>query len=115
MIVTTINVNGIRAAVKERSTDNLGLLAWLKTTRADVVCLQETRADDAQIAEALAPALADGWHLEWTAESMGDQVTGILIRRVIDGKAWDCSTNSSQGAADLAKVAKICMSVRKAP
>jgi hypothetical protein len=46
---------------------------------------------------------------------MGDQVTGILIRRVIDGKAWDCSTNSSQGAADLAKVAKICMSVRKAP
>lgn len=58
---------------------------------------------------------ADGWHLEWTAESMGDQVTGILIRRVIDGKAWDCSTNSSQGAADLAKVAKICMSVRKAP
>ncbi len=63
MIVTTINVNGIRAAVKERSTDNLGLLAWLKTTRADVVCLQETRADDAQLADALAPAVGDGWHL----------------------------------------------------
>lgn len=57
---------------------------------------------------------ADGWHLEWTAESMGDQVTGILIRRVVDGKAWDCSTNSSNGAEELAKVAKICMSVRKA-
>ena len=55
MIVTTINVNGIRAAVKERSTDNLGLLAWLKETRADVVCLQETRADDDQLADALAP------------------------------------------------------------
>ena len=63
MIVTTINVNGIRAAVRERSTDNLGLLAWLKETRADVVCLQETRADDAQLADALAPAIADGWHL----------------------------------------------------
>ena len=50
MIVTTVNVNGVRAAVKERSTDNLGLFAWLKETRADVVCLQETRADDAQIA-----------------------------------------------------------------
>ena len=63
MIVSTINVNGIRAAVKERSADNLGLHPWLTTTRADVVCLQETRADDEQLAEALAPALADGWHL----------------------------------------------------
>lgn len=63
MIVTTINVNGVRAAVRERSADNLGLLAWLADTAADVVCLQETRADDAQLGEALAPALADGWHL----------------------------------------------------
>ena len=63
VIVSTINVNGIRAAVKQRSPDNLGLLAWLKETTADAVCLQETRADDEQLAEALAPALADGWHL----------------------------------------------------
>ena len=28
-----------------------------------MVCLQETRADDEQIADALAPAIADGWHL----------------------------------------------------
>ena len=63
MIVTTINVNGVRAAVRERSTDNLGLLAWLAETAADVVCLQETRADDAQLAEALAPVLGNGWHL----------------------------------------------------
>ena len=63
MIVTTINVNGVRAAVRQRSQDNLGLLAWLAQTGADVVCLQETRADDAQLAEALAPAVADGWHL----------------------------------------------------
>jgi exodeoxyribonuclease III len=63
VIVSTINVNGIRAAVKQRSPENLGLLAWLKETAADVVCLQETRADDEQLAEALAPALADGWHL----------------------------------------------------
>ncbi|MDV3130045.1 exodeoxyribonuclease III [Mycobacterium sp. 21AC1] len=63
MTVSTINVNGIRAAVKQRSTDNLGLLPWLKETTADVVCLQETRADDDQLADALAPALADGWNL----------------------------------------------------
>ena len=46
MIVSTINVNGIRAAIKERSSENLGLLPWLAGTTADVVCLQETRADD---------------------------------------------------------------------
>src|SRR5690606_19911820 len=63
VIVSTINVNGIRAAVKQRSPDNLGLLAWLASTAADVVCLQETRADDDQLAAALAPALSDGWQL----------------------------------------------------
>ncbi|TGD86759.1 exodeoxyribonuclease III [Mycolicibacterium sp. CH28] len=63
MIVSTINVNGVRAAVRERSPENLGLLPWLTATNSDVVCLQETRADDEQLAEALAPALAAGWHL----------------------------------------------------
>ena len=66
MIVTTINVNGVRAAVRQRSEENLGLLAWLAQSPADVVCLQETRADDSQLADALAPALnpeSGGWHL----------------------------------------------------
>ncbi|MCB0934104.1 MAG: exodeoxyribonuclease III [Mycobacterium sp.] len=63
MIVTTINVNGVRAAVRQRSEENRGLLDWLAGTSADVVCLQETRADDDQVADALAPALADGWHM----------------------------------------------------
>jgi exodeoxyribonuclease-3 len=81
VIVSTINVNGIRAAVKERSTDNLGLLAWLKQTRADVVCVQETRADDAQLADALAPALADGWHLASAAPHVkGRNGVAILSR-----------------------------------
>jgi len=63
VIVSTINVNGIRAAIKQRSEANLGLLPWLAETKADVVCLQETRADDDQLAGALGPALSDGWHL----------------------------------------------------
>lgn len=63
VIVSTINVNGIRAAVKQRSEENLGLLVWLSQSDADVVCLQETRADDEQLARALEPACADGWHL----------------------------------------------------
>jgi exodeoxyribonuclease III len=72
VIVSTINVNGIRAAIKQRSPENLGLLPWLVETTADVVCLQETRADDDQLALALGPALSDGWHLA----SAGGDVKG---------------------------------------
>ena len=53
----------MRAAVRQRSPENLGLLSWLEHTAADVVCLQETRADDDQVVDALAPALETGWHL----------------------------------------------------
>lgn len=81
MIVTTINVNGVRAAVRERSPENPGLLAWLADTTADVVCLQETRADDEQLAEALAPATADGWHLASAAPHLkGRSGVAVLSR-----------------------------------
>jgi exodeoxyribonuclease-3 len=84
MIVSTINVNGIRAAVKERSPENPGLLPWLEETRADVICLQETRADDDQLAEALAPALADGWRLASADPHLkGRNGVAVLSRRAI--------------------------------
>ncbi|WP_328352061.1 exodeoxyribonuclease III [Mycobacterium sp. NBC_00419] len=85
MIVTTINVNGVRAAVRERSPENLGLLAWLSDTSSDVVCLQETRADDEQLAEALAPAVADGWHLaSATPHLKGRSGVAVLSRAPFD-------------------------------
>ncbi|MBX7446765.1 exodeoxyribonuclease III [Mycolicibacterium sp. 3033] len=81
LTVSTVNVNGIRAAVKQRSAENLGLLPWLRQTTADVVCLQETRADDEQLAAALAPALADGWHLaSATAHVKGRNGVALLSR-----------------------------------
>ena len=84
VIVSTINVNGIRAAVKQRSPDNLGLLAWLAGTAADVVCLQETRADDDQLAAALAPALSDGWQLASAEPHIkGRSGVAVLSRRPI--------------------------------
>jgi exodeoxyribonuclease-3 len=39
VIVTTINVNGVRAAVRERSPENRGLLHWLDQT-ADLLVTQ---------------------------------------------------------------------------
>ena len=79
--VTTINVNGIRAAVKERSAENRGLLPWLEQTTADIVCLQEVRAENEQLQEALAPALAAGWHVVNASSSVkGRNGVGILSR-----------------------------------
>ncbi|WP_200846054.1 exodeoxyribonuclease III [Mycolicibacterium vanbaalenii] len=98
MTVSTINVNGIRAAVKQRSVDNLGLLPWFKETRADVVCLQETRADDEQLTDALAPALADGWHLASAAPHVkGRNGVAVLSRTPLDSVRIGC------GAAEFAE------------
>ncbi|MFC7753800.1 exodeoxyribonuclease III [Tsukamurella soli] len=76
--VTTINVNGIRAAVKQRSEQNLGMLPWLEQTSADVIALQEVRADEDQVAKALAPALAAGWHLAF-APSVTKGRNGVAV------------------------------------
>lgn len=89
--VSTINVNGIRAAVKQRSVENLGLLAWFKETASDVVCLQETRADDEQLAQALAPVLADGWHLASAAPHVkGRNGVAVLSRSPLDEVRIGC-------------------------
>jgi exodeoxyribonuclease-3 len=45
--VVTVNVNGIRAAARR------GGLAWLAASGADVMCLQEVRATDEQVADVL--------------------------------------------------------------
>jgi len=71
----------VRAAVRQRSPENLGLLSWLEQTAADVVCLQETRADDSQLAEALASAMDTGWHLASAQPHMkGRSGVAILSR-----------------------------------
>ncbi|RMB78855.1 exodeoxyribonuclease III [Rhodococcus sp. SBT000017] len=70
--VSTVNVNGIRAAVRK------GMLAWLEATDADVICLQETRANDGELTKALAPALDGGWHLA-SAEPSAKGRNGVAL------------------------------------
>ena len=51
------NVNGIRAVHKK------GFLDWLAEANPDILCLQETRAEEAQLPAVLAqPA---GYHSYW--------------------------------------------------
>lgn len=52
--VTTVNVNGLRAAARK------GFLPWLERTAADVICLQEVRAEPDQLPEELRDP--EGWH-----------------------------------------------------
>ncbi|MEU5715418.1 exodeoxyribonuclease III [Streptomyces sp. NPDC020403] len=54
LTVTTVNVNGLRAAAKK------GFVEWLAQTDADVVCLQEVRAEPHQLPEEVRNP--DGWH-----------------------------------------------------
>lgn len=55
--VASINVNGVRAAVRR------GMPAWLADRSPDVLCLQEIRADDRLLHAALAEADGDArWH-----------------------------------------------------
>jgi exodeoxyribonuclease-3 len=59
MKLLTYNVNGIRAAL------NKGFADWLQSTNADVVALQEVKADESQINRAVFEDL--GYHIYWNA------------------------------------------------
>ena len=43
MKIITLNLNGIRAATRK------GLFKWMARTRADVVCVQELKAQDGDL------------------------------------------------------------------
>ncbi|WP_432489583.1 exodeoxyribonuclease III [Kineococcus sp. SYSU DK018] len=57
LTVATVNVNGIRAAVRR------GMAAWLAERDPDVLCLQEVRAPDEVLGSLLDEALGRGWHV----------------------------------------------------
>ena len=53
LTVSTVNVNGLRAAAKK------GFVEWLATTKADVVACQEVRAEASQLPAAVVEP--EGW------------------------------------------------------
>ncbi|MER7107409.1 exodeoxyribonuclease III [Streptomyces sp. NPDC000229] len=77
LIVTSVNVNGLRAAAKK------GFVEWLAATEADVVCLQEVRAEESQLPEAVrAP---EGWHtFHAPAAAKGRAGVALYTRREPD-------------------------------
>jgi exodeoxyribonuclease III len=73
LTVTTVNVNGLRAAARK------GFVEWLAATQADVVCLQEVRASLDQLPpEVRAP---EGWYATHAcAEAKGRAGVAVYSR-----------------------------------
>ncbi|PFG27140.1 exodeoxyribonuclease [Corynebacterium renale] len=85
LTITSVNVNGVRAATKKRSDENLGMLDWLERNRPDVVLMQEVRATDDQTRKALQPALDNGWHYVGApAAAKGRAGVGILSQKPLE-------------------------------
>ena len=77
MRIVTLNLNGIRSAADK------GFYAWLATRRADVVCLQELKA---QVADMTADMLNPPGHYGYFhyAEKKGYSGVGVYTRRQPD-------------------------------
>ena len=86
MKVITVNTNGIRAAARK------GFFDWLLKQQADVVCIQETKAQVDQLSDAVFHP--EGYHCYYfDAEKKGYSGTALYCRKkpnkVIRGLGWD--------------------------
>jgi exodeoxyribonuclease-3 len=73
--VVSANVNGIRAAARRGGLDRLG------AQQPDVLCLQEVRADGAQLAELLDSSAFAGWHVAHAACSVAGRCGVAVVTR----------------------------------
>ncbi len=73
MRIISYNVNGIRAAIKK------GFIDWLKTDPADIICLQETKAEKANVDHTAFNEI--GYHDYWfSAQKKGYSGVAILTK-----------------------------------
>ena len=86
MRIISVNTNGIRAAAKK------GFFDWLESVNADVICIQETKAQEAQLQDDLFKP-AGYFRAFHDAQKKG--YSGVAIyskiepRKVIKGLGWD--------------------------
>ena len=85
MRIITANTNGIRAAAKK------GFFDWIKKTKADVVCIQETRAQNHQLADT--PFHPEGYICTYH-DAIKKGYSGVAIyskikpKKIIEGLGW---------------------------
>jgi exodeoxyribonuclease-3 len=87
MRIITLNANGIRSAA------NKGVFEWLRQQRADVVCLQETKSQEDQLADPM--FRPDGHHCFYRDASSKKGYSGVAIYarrepdKVLTQLCWD--------------------------
>lgn len=73
MRVSSVNVNGIRAAMRK------GMLPWLESCEPDILLLQETRADPEVVTAALGPR----WHVSLEASRLKGRAGVAIATRTL--------------------------------
>ncbi|MGH8281758.1 MAG: exodeoxyribonuclease III, partial [Gammaproteobacteria bacterium] len=77
MRIITLNVNGVRSAARK------GLFTWLSKQRAEVVCLQETKAQVGQLTDpTFRPGNCHCYYFD--AQKKGYAGTALFVRREPD-------------------------------
>lgn len=95
--VTTVNVNGLRAAAQK------GFLPWLAETAADVVCLQEVRAEPHQLAAEVREP--EGWHtVHAPAAAKGRAGVSLYSRREPEGVRIGFGSSEFDGSGRYAEI-----------
>jgi exodeoxyribonuclease III len=88
MRIISYNVNGIRAAMKK------GFIEWLKTDPADVICLQEVKAQETDVDTTELEAL--GFHHHWfCAQKKGYSGVAVFTKIKPDAVKAGCGFEQS--------------------
>ncbi|MBT8138707.1 MAG: exodeoxyribonuclease III [Gammaproteobacteria bacterium] len=109
MRVITINVNGIRAAARK------GFFDWLETQNADVVCIQETKAQEHQLDDEI--FCPNGYHCYYNdAQRKGYSGTAIYSRikpqKITSSLGWDpCDSEGRYLQVDFPGISVVSMYV----
>lgn len=81
LTIASVNVNGIRAALKN------GMHKWVTERKPDVITMQEVRAPDALVGELVGSTLGDDWHVAH-AESVHKGRAGVAVVSKRPITAW---------------------------
>ena len=84
MKIISYNVNGIRAAMRK------GFLEWLQAANPDVICIQETKANEDQVEVAEIEAAGYPYHYWFSAQKKG--YSGVAIFSKIEPKHVEYGT-----------------------
>ncbi len=75
MKIISYNVNGIRAAIKK------GMVAWLEAANPDILCIQETKAQEEQVDMAPFEAIGYKYNYWFSAQKKGYSGVAVFCKK----------------------------------